>query len=647
MNRNGMDPGALNSSLKEYVDRMIRIRYLSSPDLHGVPNAEAYSEVLLENFRNIGGLAQQNRKLISEIIDPILNVPEPLDADTIAAVEKLNERLLNASALDNIDLPLVSLLTDRLLLDAEMKGDHDYRIRILDKVIENSYHLINTTKRVISDPGIAESHRQKGIAALEELMEYLDRDRFLALTPESRGIVMTNARYGIGLYEYPSSQGGDRTEQQFRMLEKALEMAQDPFYTGNMPGFDWKYQLFRIYQYLTQIDYTNITSPETLRKALEYTERYTGLWESDPEYCRQYGQYGELQERSLRLRYLAGMIPKREFLDRIYGMYETRQPRDYSLSSLDMNLELPLDYLRFTDRDNLSRMDQERIGEIYNSALAYIFYMPKLGLLSMTLEPYTNLLLAFREYEGMISFEELGIQSFAALHPPTYIHSRMVAAITRCLTENLLIIKPELFRDLFAYLELEDRPENREKLAEFAWHAALCHDFGKLFIIDTIFVYGRRLFELEFDLIRRHPDIGAALLSRHGSTRRFADVARGHHLWYDGSRGYPAAFDTSGSPLKVLIDIVAIADCMDAATDSVGRSYKSGKTFGEYEQEVIGSAGRRYAPWGPELLGDAETRKELEYLLGEGRMKLYRETYQMVSSFDGGKIKKEEGQTGC
>ena len=84
MNRNGMDPGALNSSLKEYVDRMIRIRYLSSPDLHGVPNAEAYSEVLLENFRNIGGLAQQNRKLISDIIDPILNVPEPLDADTIA-----------------------------------------------------------------------------------------------------------------------------------------------------------------------------------------------------------------------------------------------------------------------------------------------------------------------------------------------------------------------------------------------------------------------------------------------------------------------------------------------------------------------------------------------------------------------------------
>ncbi len=56
------------------------------------------------------------------------------------------------------------------------------------------------------------------------------------------------------------------------------------------------------------------------------------------------------------------------------------------------------------------------------------------------------------------------------------------------------------------------------------------------------------------------------------------EVCDSEHLWYDGSRGYPAAFDTSQSPLKVIIDIVAIADCMDAATDSVGRSYNRGKT---------------------------------------------------------------------
>ena len=643
MNRIDMDTGALNSRLKDYVDRMVRIRSLSSPDLHGIPNAEAYSEVLTENFRTIGRLAEKNRDLIGGMIEPILSSRDPLNQETIEAVEKLNQDLLDATALDNIDLPLVSLLTDRLLLDAAIKEDHDYRIRILDKVIENSYHLINITKRVISDPGIADRHRQKGINALEELLEYLNPDLFLKLSPESRGIVMINARYGIGLYEYPDSQGGNRTDVQFALLEKALAMTEDPFYIDHTPGFDWKYQLFRILQYLTQLDYTTVRDPVLLMKAAGYADRYAAFWDSNPEYCDQFSSYADLAGRRLRIRFLAGMIPKREFLDKLYETYRNRDDRDYTPVGYDLNLEYPLDYPRFISPDEATRTDMDRIEEIYRSALAYIFHMPKLGKLSVTLEPYTNLLLAFREYPDKISFEELGIQSFAALHPPTYIHSQMVAKLTRCLTENLMEMKPELFRDLLAYLNLENRPENREKLAHFAYHAALCHDFGKLFIIDTIFVYGRNLFEMEFDLIRRHPDTGADLLSSHPSTRQYADAARGHHKWYDGSKGYPDTFDASKSPLKVLIDIIAIADCMDAATDSVGRSYKQGETFEQYEQEVIAGAGARYAPWGPELLRNDRTRKELEYLLGEGRLNLYKETYLLVASLDSPDEQKKPG----
>ena len=71
---------------------------------------------------------------------------------------------------------------------------------------------------------------------------------------------------------------------------------------------------------------------------------------------------------------------------------------------------------------------------------------------------------------------------------------------------------------------------------------------------------------------------------------------------------------------------------MDAATDSVGRSYNRGKTFKDYEQEVIRDAGTRYAPWGPELLRDEKTRRDLDYLLDEGRMRLYKETYKLLAS---------------
>jgi HD-GYP domain-containing protein (c-di-GMP phosphodiesterase class II) len=151
-------------------------------------------------------------------------------------------------------------------------------------------------------------------------------------------------------------------------------------------------------------------------------------------------------------------------------------------------------------------------------------------------------------------------------------------------------------------------------------------------IIDTIFVYGRKLFDSEFDLIKEHPSVGYRLLSSHSSTKKYADVARGHHLWFDGSRGYPLDFDVAASPLKAIIDIVMIADCMDAATDSVGRSYNKGKTLSDYEKEVQEGAGTRYAPWGVELLADEKTRQDLEYLLTKERLNLYAETYRLLSS---------------
>ena len=627
------DIDKLKTDLKGYVDRMIRIRSLSSPELQGITSAEAYSSVLMENFKSIGVLAEKNRELISEMIDPILHSREPLDQDLIAAIENLNEELLDASEVENIDLPLASLLTDRLLKDTDVKEDLNYRIQVLDKEIENSYLLINMTKRVISNPNIVDSYRKKGIAALRELMSYLDKDRFLTLSAESRETIMTNVRYGTALYESMDSRDGKRTLEQFRILEYSIEIANDPFYRDAMPAFDWKYHLFRTCEYLVRLDYT-FSDHETLMKAVAYADQCIQLWESEPDYYKELSEYEEIEGRRLGIRYLAGLISNREYRDKLYEMFAGQHRQDYSAVGYDMNVEYPLDYLNFMDEKDLSEKDLKRSEEIYRSALSYIFHMPKLGLLSATLDPYSKMLISFKEIPGNIDFEEMGIQSFAALHPPTYIHSKMVAGISRCMTRHLLRMQPELFTDLFDYLGLDAQPENYDKVIVYAYHAALCHDFGKLMIIDTIFVYGRKLLDMEFDLVKQHPDIGYTLLSSHPSTEKYAEVARGHHLWYDCSKGYPTVFDTKKSPVKIIIDIVAIADCMDAATDSVGRSYNRGKTLSDYEQEVIRDAGTRYAPWGPALLCDQKAREDLEYLLDEGRTDLYRETYKLLASLD-------------
>jgi hypothetical protein len=72
------------------------------------------------------------------------------------------------------------------------------------------------------------------------------------------------------------------------------------------------------------------------------------------------------------------------------------------------------------------------------------------------------------------------------------------------------------------------------------------------------------------------------------------------------------------------------ADCLDAATDTIGRSYSRGKTFDMYRKEVEEGAGTHYAPFLPELFSREECREDISYLLGQGRERMYRETYRLL-----------------
>lgn len=258
--------------------------------------------------------------------------------------------------------------------------------------------------------------------------------------------------------------------------------------------------------------------------------------------------------------------------------------------------------------------------------------MPNSEALSSMLEMIDHFLNCFIELPGLVSLEEMMLHFLAAMHPPTYVHSIMVAKFSCCLCGYLIDSAPELFVGVEGCRTPEEVIQSRDKILQFTWHAAICHDAGKLYIIDTVFVYGRKLLDMEFDLIKTHPRMGAKLLERFPSTGKYAEVALGHHKWYDNSRGYPAEFDTGKSKVKTVIDLVQCADCLDAATDTVGRSYSSGKSFEELAEEIREGSGTRYAPWVTELFSDPEVQQDIKYLLSEGRNQVYRDSYGLLKS---------------
>jgi putative two-component system response regulator len=96
------------------------------------------------------------------------------------------------------------------------------------------------------------------------------------------------------------------------------------------------------------------------------------------------------------------------------------------------------------------------------------------------------------------------------------------------------------------------------------------HDLGKVGIPDSVLLKAGRLTEVEFELMKRHTEIGDALCAPLQSLRDVRPIVRSHHERLDGS-GYPSGL--RGDEIPVLAQIVGIIDVYDAMTSH--RPYRS------------------------------------------------------------------------
>jgi putative two-component system response regulator len=89
------------------------------------------------------------------------------------------------------------------------------------------------------------------------------------------------------------------------------------------------------------------------------------------------------------------------------------------------------------------------------------------------------------------------------------------------------------------------------------------HDVGKVGIPDSVLLKQGPLTPDEFELMKRHPEIGDTLCAPLQSLRRVRPIIRCHHERLDGS-GYPAGM--KGDEVPLLAQIVGIVDVFDALT---------------------------------------------------------------------------------
>jgi putative nucleotidyltransferase with HDIG domain len=124
-------------------------------------------------------------------------------------------------------------------------------------------------------------------------------------------------------------------------------------------------------------------------------------------------------------------------------------------------------------------------------------------------------------------------------------------------TESHSIRVSEMAGRLGEHLELGDRE------CELIRTAGALHDLGKIGVRDDILNKPGPLNDEEWEIMRRHPDIGADMIAQHSALAEVAPIVRHHHERWDGS-GYPAGL--KGDVIPFGARILAVADSFDTIT---------------------------------------------------------------------------------
>ncbi len=195
---------------------------------------------------------------------------------------------------------------------------------------------------------------------------------------------------------------------------------------------------------------------------------------------------------------------------------------------------------------------------------------------------------------------------------PSIVKARVATHLSLVRTEELQVTQLEIIQRLGRAAEYKDnetglhviRMSHYSRLLALAagfsgqeadrlFQAAPMHDVGKIGVPDHILLKPGKLDDAEWEIMRRHPEIGAEIIGEHDSPLLKAAriIAMTHHEKWDGS-GYPNQL--RGEAIPLIGRIVAVVDVFDALTTE--RPYKNAWPIEDAIALLQRESGRHFDP---------------------------------------------------
>lgn len=606
----------------DYIERSRQIRALSMPQ----EGSEQFYGQLETNFLQIRQLFAQNRIYLNEqVFAPLMIGTDTLSAEKAQELMELSDHLAYTETLEMVDVRLAFYIVEALEPYYARTGDKVKYIHCLFREEMLAYNVGQTFDRGRLTEALAGRYRSCIIACAEKAEAFFDDiEGFAALPQKTQEELLTIGLFRATGYERPYYDE-QLIRDQIRSYQRYIARLCDPALRRAAPGIKWDTQLYSAYTYLMDVQEFldwHETPDDILRtldgagdRALALMEKNGTTSQRDPS---------AVLSGKKAIGFYRGMTSFEEMVKKYADWESESNPNAYDQMSMSGNV-LPIVFVQGLCREHPEKIDSCRayLMRSQRRVFDYIRRARDKGAYN-TMQRFIGYMLDYYiELEDGIPFKQFFENLMIATQPTLTIHCSMVAAISVSIFDTLMEKRPELLIGVCGCDTFSEVWTRQNEIREFLRECCFLHDAGKLFFLDTINQFGRMLMDDEFALIRLHAQMGYDVLLKRESTKPYAKAALYHHRWYNEQGGYPANASYRDEPDALLYQIVTCADCIDAATDSIGRAYSRGKTFEEMLADLRQNSGRMFNPDLVALFDDETLCERVDRLLKYERRQMY------------------------
>lgn len=560
-------------AFEQYIRDLRVVRSISRPSF---PEGKAPAAVLDEiqtNALRCNALMRQNEALLAQFVYDC--DPASLTEEDIQGLSAFAGRLFNYA--NSEDMGVAFKVHQLLLAAARSREDVPMIVREL-YYTGITLHYMNVRDEATGINLLGDAIQVYFTEAAEYMSRYEQLDRN---TRQYLIRCVGNTRLGMSRGTHAES---CRYLERFRL---AMDIIQSAHYHALDPEFPWESYIYSMHMdrmtLLTHLRQEE--DPEVARQVLESAEY---IWGHKKKYK---GQDARLQNWRVpyfyaAARYHAGVGSLEDVVKILLESAGSVAQDDYSAEAINRKLVLAAYLSVYAERLDEAGAQRYRatVEQVRRSAYQYLEQMPASQYPRVVNSAAWELSKISTSSDETANRRMLG--SILAGHKPTYVHSLMVAELTRALLHR----------------QIETRPET---------------------------LVG--LLDEEFFCIQSHPRTGADILNRMGCGRTLALAALYHHCYYNGKGGYPNDVPSCPPEIKGIVDALSVADSLDAATDNIGRCYNLAKPFRTLLEELRVQSGTRYAPNVVALFKDERFCQQLAENTDAERKRVYLQVYHAGS----------------